>query len=64
MGTGWILRAWIERRATRRGKAEVYPMPLWQRLPVVKVPEKLFMGTVYWAFGTGWLLVRLTSVSS
>jgi hypothetical protein len=26
------------RRAARPGKAEVYPMPLWQRLPVVKVP--------------------------
>jgi hypothetical protein len=26
------------RRATRPGKAEVYPMPLWERLPVVKVP--------------------------
>jgi hypothetical protein len=26
------------RRATRRGKAEVYPMPLPARLPVVKVP--------------------------
>jgi hypothetical protein len=26
------------RRATRRGMAEVYPMPLWERLPVVKVP--------------------------
>jgi hypothetical protein len=26
------------RRAARRGKAEVYPMPLWQRLPAVKVP--------------------------
>src|SRR5947208_956642 len=26
------------RRATRRGKAEVYPMPLWARLPVVKIP--------------------------
>jgi Protein of unknown function (DUF4058) len=26
------------RRATRRGKAEVYPMPLWQRLPTIKVP--------------------------
>jgi hypothetical protein len=26
------------RRATRRGKAEVYPMPLWEPLPVVKVP--------------------------
>jgi hypothetical protein len=26
------------RRATRRYKAEVYPMPLWERLPVVKVP--------------------------
>jgi hypothetical protein len=26
------------RRPTRRDKAEVYPMPLWQRLPVVKVP--------------------------
>jgi hypothetical protein len=26
------------RRATRRDKAEVYPMPLWRRLPVVKVP--------------------------
>jgi hypothetical protein len=26
------------RRATRRGKAEVYLMPLWQRLPVLKVP--------------------------
>jgi hypothetical protein len=26
------------RRATRCDKAEVYPMPLWQRLPVVKVP--------------------------
>jgi hypothetical protein len=26
------------RRATRRGTAEVYPMPLWERLPVVKVP--------------------------
>ena len=26
------------RRATQRGKAEVYPMPLWERLPVVKVP--------------------------
>jgi hypothetical protein len=26
------------RRATRRDKAEVYPMPLWECLPVVKVP--------------------------
>jgi len=26
------------RRATLRDKAEVYPMPLWSRLPVVKVP--------------------------
>lgn len=26
------------RRATLRGKAEVYPMPLWERLPVVKIP--------------------------
>jgi hypothetical protein len=26
------------RRATRRDKAEVYPMPLWERLPVIKIP--------------------------
>ncbi len=26
------------RRATRRDKAEVYPMLLWERLPVVKIP--------------------------
>jgi hypothetical protein len=26
------------RRATRRGMAEVYPIPLWHRLPVVKIP--------------------------
>lgn len=26
------------RRATRRGKAEVYPMPLWERLPIIKIP--------------------------
>jgi hypothetical protein len=26
------------RRAARRDMAEVYPMPLWERLPVVKVP--------------------------
>jgi hypothetical protein len=26
------------RRAVRPGKAEVYPMPLWERLPVVKIP--------------------------
>src|SRR5205823_302121 len=26
------------RRATRRHLAEVYPMPLWERLPVVKIP--------------------------
>jgi hypothetical protein len=26
------------RRATRRGKAEVYPMPLWGPLPPVKIP--------------------------
>jgi hypothetical protein len=26
------------RRATRRGQAEVYPLPLWERLPAVKVP--------------------------
>ncbi len=26
------------RRVTRPGMAEVYPMPLWERLPVVKVP--------------------------
>ncbi len=26
------------RRTTRRGKAEVYPLPLWERLRVVKVP--------------------------
>jgi hypothetical protein len=26
------------RRATRRGMAEVYSMPLWERLPVLKVP--------------------------
>jgi Protein of unknown function (DUF4058) len=25
------------RRAVRRGKAEVYPMPLWERLPVIKI---------------------------
>jgi hypothetical protein len=25
-------------RATRRGWAEVYPMPLWQPLPIIKVP--------------------------
>jgi hypothetical protein len=26
------------RRTTRRDKAEVYPMPLWERLPSVKIP--------------------------
>jgi hypothetical protein len=26
------------RRTTRRDMAEVYPMPLWERLPVVKIP--------------------------
>jgi Protein of unknown function (DUF4058) len=26
------------RRATRRDMAEVYPMPLWQRLPILKIP--------------------------
>src|SRR5438034_6509067 len=26
------------RRATLRGKAQVYPMPLWERLPVVEIP--------------------------
>jgi Protein of unknown function (DUF4058) len=26
------------RRPTRLGIAEVYPMPLWQRLPVIKIP--------------------------
>lgn len=26
------------RRATRRGKAEVYPMPIWERLPAIKIP--------------------------
>jgi Protein of unknown function (DUF4058) len=26
------------RRAARRDKAEVYPMPLWERLPIIKVP--------------------------
>jgi Protein of unknown function (DUF4058) len=26
------------RRATRREKAEVYPLPLWERLPGVKIP--------------------------
>ena len=26
------------RRAVRRGVAEVYPMPLWQRLPAIKIP--------------------------
>ena len=26
------------RRAARPGMAEVYPMPLWERLPVVKIP--------------------------
>ena len=26
------------RRATRRDKAEVYPLPLWQRLPIMKIP--------------------------
>src|SRR5262245_29579388 len=26
------------RRAIRRSQAEVYPMPLWHRLPIVKVP--------------------------
>jgi hypothetical protein len=26
------------RRAVRRDKAEVYPMPLWQRLPTLKIP--------------------------
>jgi hypothetical protein len=26
------------RRVTRPGKAEVYPMPLWERLPSIKIP--------------------------
>jgi hypothetical protein len=26
------------RRATRRGLAEVYSMPLWKRLPIIKIP--------------------------
>ena len=26
------------RRATRRGKAEIYPMPLWERLPSFRIP--------------------------
>ncbi len=26
------------RRATLRGKAEVYPMPLWERLPILNIP--------------------------
>lgn len=26
------------RRTTQRSKAEVYPMPLWSRLPVIKIP--------------------------
>jgi hypothetical protein len=26
------------RRAARRGQADVYPMPLWERLPVIKIP--------------------------
>lgn len=26
------------RRVTQRGTAEVYPMPLWQQLPVLKIP--------------------------
>jgi hypothetical protein len=26
------------RRATLRDKAQVYPLPLWQRLPVIKIP--------------------------
>lgn len=26
------------RRPTRRGVAEVYPMPLWQRLPAIQIP--------------------------
>ena len=26
------------RRATRRGVAEVYPLPLWQPLPIIKIP--------------------------
>jgi len=26
------------RRTTRPGKAEVYPMPLWERLPILKIP--------------------------
>jgi hypothetical protein len=26
------------RRAVRRDKSEIYPMPIWQRLPVIKVP--------------------------
>ncbi len=26
------------RRATQRDEAEVYPMPLWERLPIVKIP--------------------------
>lgn len=29
------------RRAAQRHMAEVYPMPLWQRLPVVKIPLRL-----------------------
>jgi hypothetical protein len=26
------------RRTTRRDKAEVYPIPLWERLPIIKIP--------------------------
>jgi hypothetical protein len=26
------------RRASQRGQAEVYPMPLWERLPAIKIP--------------------------
>jgi hypothetical protein len=29
------------RRTTRRGMAEVYPMPLWERLPIINIPLRM-----------------------
>ena len=36
----------------------------WQAQTLLKTPLLLLSGTVYWFFGSGWLLARFMSVSS
>jgi hypothetical protein len=51
------------RRTTRRGMAEVYPMPLWERLPSLKIPCGQTMTTFHWTCRRWWISATATALT-